>query len=162
MGKTERMFFSTKRGSVFNHSRISGCFSPGVDDYDYELEAKLEKFQEKMKNAESRFETSQKRIRDTCLNHSMHVDRTKNLYDQMMETRYQTSFTKTVQKKMKTQKNFENKEKVLKETVEDLQNKLNREKERLNNHIEEERRHFKERIHGMHKKIQKLEDHLDQ
>lgn len=78
-GRTERMFYSSKRPSVLNQSRISG-FSPNIED-DYELEAKLEKFQEKIRNAEERYETEQKRIRDTCLNHSMHVDRTKNLYD---------------------------------------------------------------------------------
>lgn len=78
-GRTERMFYSSKRPSVFNQSRISG-FSPNIED-DYELEIKLEKFQEKIRNAEERYETEQKRIRDTCLNHSMHVDRTKNLYD---------------------------------------------------------------------------------
>ena len=92
----------------------------------------------------------------------MHVDRTKNLYDQMMETRYQTSFTKTVHKKMKTEKNLENRNKAIKETVEDLQDKLHRKQERLQNHIEEERRHFKEKIHGMNKKIQKIEDTIEQ
>lgn len=41
-GRTERMFYSSKRPSVFNQSRISG-FSPNIED-DYELEVKLEKF----------------------------------------------------------------------------------------------------------------------
>ena len=41
-GRTDRMFYSTKRPSVFNQSRISG-FSPNIED-DYELEMKLEKF----------------------------------------------------------------------------------------------------------------------
>jgi hypothetical protein len=50
----------------------------------------------------------------------MHVDKTKSLYDQMMETRYQTSFAKTVQKKMQTQKSIEKREKAIKEAVTSL------------------------------------------
>ena len=61
----------------------------------------------------------------------MHVDKTKSMFDQMMETRWQNSFTKTVNKKVKTQKNFENREKAIKLAVEDLQDKLHRKHERL-------------------------------
>jgi hypothetical protein len=80
------MFYSTKRPSVFGQSKISG-FSPYVED-DFETEMKLEKFHEKIRNAEERYESEQKRIRDSCLNHSQHVDRTKSIFDQMMETRW--------------------------------------------------------------------------
>jgi hypothetical protein len=92
----------------------------------------------------------------------MHVDRTKNLYDQMLETRYHNSFAKTVQKKMKTQKNFDNRDKAIKDTVDDLQTKMQRKQERLHNHHEEERRDFKDKIHGMNKKIRKIEDIIEQ
>jgi phosphoenolpyruvate carboxylase len=80
----------------------------------------------------------------------------------MLETRYQNSFAKTVQKKMKTQKNFDNRDKAIKDTVDDLQTKMQRKHERLHNHIEEERRNFKDKIHGMNKKIKKVEDIIEQ
>ena len=43
-GKTDRMFFSSKRGSVFNQSRITNGYSPNIGDSDYDLDSKLQTF----------------------------------------------------------------------------------------------------------------------
>jgi hypothetical protein len=59
---------------------------------------------------------------------------------------------------MKTQKYIEKRDKDVKETVEDLQDKLQKKEERLKHHKEEERRIFKDKIHNMNKQIQKVDD----